>query len=31
MKKLKKIIRMLDELIDRIHFWLRNRFRLIYG
>ena len=31
MKKVSEMIRMLVELIDRIYFWLRNRFRLIYG
>ena len=31
MEKFKKFIRMLIELMDRIHFWLRNRFRLIYA
>lgn len=31
MKKLREIIQLLDELIDRICFWLKNRFRMIYA
>ena len=31
MEKCKELIKMLVELIDRIRFWFRNRFRLIYA
>ena len=31
MEKCKEIIRMLVELLDRIVFWLQNRFRMIYA
>jgi hypothetical protein len=31
MKKWKEILRMIVELLDRIYFWLRNRFCLIYA
>jgi hypothetical protein len=31
MKKVTEIIRQLLEFIDRIYFWLRNRFRFIHA
>ena len=31
MKKVREIIRMLLELVDRFYFWLRNRCRLIHA